>query len=151
MKRLIKQPIDKQLKLKRWRCIGSGVTAPCIRNLGTTLRRNFSFILLAKGAWYQPIEWEASGTLAPAWTLFKISQWDLQRPSLLCTLGGKLRLVAQTEISVPKPVTVLTELSTSSMHMPKLMPLFPRRPYLQSHSHSRYQHHNFTMRRHRRI
>ena len=145
--------------------MGSGVTAPCIRNLGSTFRRNFSFILLRKGFGTHPSNGRPVGPTSPVWTLFKISQWVLQRPSglcskqasgtynarldsvqnkpvgpsapiwalfirslsVFCTLRGKLRLVAQTEISVPKPVRVLTELPTSSMHMPSLMPCFPRR------------------------
>jgi hypothetical protein len=145
--------------------MGSGVTAPCIHNLGTTFRRNFSFILLWKGPGILSSNGRPVGSTAPIGGLFKITQWDLQgrlgsvqnKPvgpsapvwtlfirslSVFCALRGKLRLLSQTEISVSKSVTVLTELPTSNMHMPSLMPRFPRRPYLQSHSHSRYQHHN---------
>jgi len=104
--------------------MGSGVTAPCIRNLGTTFRRNFSFISQRKGPGTHPSNGKTVGPSAPVWIVFEISLWDLQRLSGSCskyasrTFSACLDSVQNIPVRPLAPVWILFKISQWGFQRP---------------------------------
>ena len=101
IKRTIKRPIEKQLEVEKLKMYGE---------VKSSLP---AFVILAAASGEALVSCICERCVER--THRKGNPWDTKSPFGLRALRGELRLVAHTEVSVPKKVTVLTELPTPSM------------------------------------